>query len=274
MKNTVKKIVIPVVIAAIIIVICFSCGRASADNRDMFVRIWESFTLAFIENDGWVMLLNGLLATVLLTAITLMLGFILGTAVFVLIYCGNKIADVVFKWVRRFLITLPFTTFLFICFYLLFIRSMDRPMIAAGFALTVLWASTVCSALLLATDRVPKGQAEAAQAMGYTRMQTLRYIIMPQAMPGIMELFEDEMVSHMKETSVVGMISAIDLQKAIDIITLKTSEPAMPIIVVSVMYLLLGFLLVSLARRMGRISLSRNRSSEKILSDVKKGVLG
>ena len=147
-------------------------------------------------------------------------------------------------------------------------------MIAAGFALTVLWASNVCSKVCTVVDEISPGQTEAAKAMGYSRNQILRYIIMPQAVPEIMRIFEEEVIAHINATSLVGMISAVDLQKVIDILTQKTNEPAMPIIIASAMYLLLGFLLSSLVTMIGKKCTVRNRSAEKILSDVRKGVLG
>ena len=86
---------------------------------------------------------------------------------------------------------------------------------------------------------VSSGQEEAAKMLGLNYVQTMRYIIMPQAMRNIMPALGNEFITLLKETSVAGYIGIAELTKASDIIASRTYDYFFPLFIVAIIYLIL-----------------------------------
>ena len=81
------------------------------------------------------------------------------------------------------------------------------------------------------------GQFEAGRSLGFNYVQTMRYIIMPQAFKNVLPALGNEFIVLLKETSVAGYIALQDLTKAGDIIRSRTYDAFMPLIAVALIYL-------------------------------------
>ena len=86
---------------------------------------------------------------------------------------------------------------------------------------------------------IGNGQFEAGRSLGFNYLQTMRYIIMPQAFKNVLPALGNEFIVLLKETSVSGYIALQDLTKGGDIIRSRTYSPFMPLMAVAVIYLLL-----------------------------------
>jgi polar amino acid transport system substrate-binding protein len=93
---------------------------------------------------------------------------------------------------------------------------------------------------------VDKGQTEAGIAIGFTKIKTFAYIIMPQAAQRILPVYKGEVISLVKMTSIVGYIAVQDLTKASDIIRSRTFDAFFPLIMVAVLYFIIAWLLMIL----------------------------
>ncbi|OPZ90527.1 MAG: putative glutamine ABC transporter permease protein GlnM [Firmicutes bacterium ADurb.Bin419] len=117
------------------------------------------------------------------------------------------------------------------------------------------YASETIRAGIAAID---KGQMEAGRSLGLSYGQTMRYVILPQAIKNILPALGNECIALLKETSVAGYIALEDLTKGGDIIRSRTYEAFMPLIAVALIYLL-----IVIAMTMGLKSLERRlRRSE------------
>ena len=90
---------------------------------------------------------------------------------------------------------------------------------------------------------VDDGQFEAARSLGLNYGQTMRSVIMPQAIKNILPALGNEFISLLKETSISGYIGLIDLTKGGDIIRSTTFEALLPLITVALIYLVLVLIL-------------------------------
>jgi His/Glu/Gln/Arg/opine family amino acid ABC transporter permease subunit len=72
---------------------------------------------------------------------------------------------------------------------------------------------------------VDKGQTEAGRALGLTQIGTLRLIVLPQAIKNILPALCNEAIAVLKETSIVGLVSVVDLTRAGDLIRSRTMSP-------------------------------------------------
>lgn len=98
------------------------------------------------------------------------------------------------------------------------------------------------------------GQTEAGRSLGLTHAQTMRHIIMPQAMKNILPALANEFIVLIKETAVIGMVSNIDLVGAARKVQSLTYDFSVPLISAAVIYYivikLLSMLLNALEERM------------------------
>jgi polar amino acid transport system permease protein len=84
---------------------------------------------------------------------------------------------------------------------------------------------------------VEEGQTEAAKALGMTRMQTLRHIVLPQAMRVIIPPTGNETISMLKYTSLVSVIAVLELTYAVQLIYSQSFQQIPLLIVASIWYL-------------------------------------
>lgn len=95
---------------------------------------------------------------------------------------------------------------------------------------------------------VDKGQMEAARSIGFTRGQSMRYIVLPQALRNILPALGNEFVVVIKESSVLSVISITELMRSTDIVKAAIYRPFEPLIVTACIYFVLTF---SLTRILG-----------------------
>ena len=95
---------------------------------------------------------------------------------------------------------------------------------------------------------IPKGQMEAGRSLGFSYLQTMTRIIMPQAIKNVIPTLLNEVITLLKETSVAGYIALEDLTKGGDIIRSRTYSAFMPLIAVALIYLVMVLILERLVR--------------------------
>ena len=91
-------------------------------------------------------------------------------------------------------------------------------------------------------------QYEGARALGYSKNQTLFSILLPQATKHIFPRYKSEIVSLIKETSIVGYIAVSDLTKMSDIVRNRTYEAFFPLISTAVIYFTITGLLITVVK--------------------------
>ncbi len=120
------------------------------------------------------------------------------------------------------------------------------------------YMSEIVRAGILSVD---EGQGEAAQALGMTRIQTLRRIVLPQAMRVIIPPTGNETISMLKTTSLVSVIAYSELLYSVQLVYAQNYKTIPLLIVASLWYLLFTSVLsigqYFLERRFGRGSSSR-----------------
>lgn len=111
------------------------------------------------------------------------------------------------------------------------------PAIAGLIALGANCTAYVAEIVRAGVNAVPLGQWNGAQALGYTKMQTARWIVGPQALKNILPTLVNEIVTLVKESSVLSMIGVVELTRVALNLSAKTLEPLTIYLGVSVMYL-------------------------------------
>lgn len=203
-------------------------------------------------------ILHGLVLTLVLTALSMTVGIVLGILVAVMRLSSNRVlsttawsytwffrgtpvyAQLFFWYFLSFLFKsisfgIPFTH---VAFYHLNTVSFFTPFRAALVAFGLnegAYMSEIARSGLMAVD---EGQVEAASSLGMTRAQTLRLVILPQAMRVIIPPTGNEVISMLKTTSLAAAISVVELLGAATQISNANYQPMPLLIVAGIWYLI------------------------------------
>ena len=118
--------------------------------------------------------------------------------------------------------------------------------IAALIAVSLNSAAYVAEIIRSGIQSVDKGQWEASRSLGLSNSQTMRYIILPQAVKNILPALGNEFVTLIKETAVASTIGVLDLMHASKIVQSGSYKAFEPLVIVAVIYFILTFTLSKL----------------------------
>ena len=118
--------------------------------------------------------------------------------------------------------------------------------LAALIAASLNSAAYVAEIIRSGIQSVEKGQTEASRSLGLTSNQTMRHIIMPQAVKNILPAMGNEFVTLIKETSVASTIGVADLMYASKIVQSTSFQPFDPLVIVAGIYFVFTFSLSQL----------------------------
>jgi len=139
---------------------------------------------------------------------------------------------------------IPVVVLLMLIFYVVFASLNISPLLVAVLAFGMNFAAYVSEMFRSGIESIDRGQSEAGIAMGFTRAQTFRFIVLPQMIQRILPVYKGEFISMVKMTSIVGYIAVQDLTKASDIIRSRTFDPFFPLIMVAVLYFVIAWVLL------------------------------
>lgn len=203
----------------------------------------------FIEEDRYMMLVDGFKNTMLITICALLIGVVIGSTIAIIKFFAedNKklrplelICDFYVTAIRG----IPVVVLLLI-FYFLILRAADgivTGIVAFGINSGAYMAEIVRSGI----QAVDKGQMEAARSLGMNKMQAMMRVIMPQAVKNILPAIGNEMIALLKETSVAGYVAVQDLTRAANLIRNNTYDAFNPLMVTAIVYLGLVVILTQL----------------------------
>lgn len=227
-----------------------------------FELFWKSVSKPAFYNR----ILDGLTNTLLIAAIGFLIGFVLGTVLAVTkLLPQNKKRFKVLSKLSDFYVAVfrgtPIVVQLLVAYYFLLplmgVKASGLSVCEVVFGLNS--AAYVCEIMRSGILSVDKGQTEAGRSVGLTYTQTMFRIVFPQAIKNILPTLGNELITLVKETSVVSFVGAIDLFTAFQYIGSKNYEYMMPYLAMAVIYILLIVILTFLIKLLER----RLRASDK-----------
>src|SRR5882672_3747406 len=99
---------------------------------------------------------------------------------------------------------------------------------------------------------VPRGQVEAATAVGLTGAQTMRFVVLPQAIRNMVPAMVTQMIVLFKDTSLASIIGYMDLTKAAQIVNNREIKPFQLYLFIAVVYFVFTYSMSLFARRFER----------------------
>ena len=238
------------------------------DGPQFLDGIRDSFYKTFIKEERWKLFAQGIGTTLLITVCSVAFGTLFGFAVFMLCRHGNPLANRAMNAFGGFIHGIPTVVFLMILSFVIFANSSHITAISIlGF--TLIFGCSMFDMLKVGNNAVHRGQGEAAKALGYSDTQSFFRILLPQAAQHFLPIYKNDVISLIKETSVVGYIAVMDLTKVGDLVRSRTYQAFFALIAVAIVYFILEWVLVSLVTRVQIKIDPKRRSREKILEGIK-----
>ncbi|MBE7090675.1 MAG: amino acid ABC transporter permease [Clostridiales bacterium] len=227
-------------------------------------HLWEKFKLQVFEQGGYHTILDGLKNTLIIAIGGFIIGIILGAVLAILqLLPNNKVTKVLRGFAKGYVGVFrgtPIVVQLLLGWYVL------KPILGIRSASALLWGmvifgmnsgayvSEIIRGGILSVD---KGQMEAGRSLGLSYMKTMFKIVLPQAFKNSLPSLGNELIAIVKETSVAGFISVVDLQVAF-----KQQDTAYNPIICYLMLALVYIVLVLLFTALIKLIERRMRASD------------
>jgi ABC-type amino acid transport system permease subunit len=146
------------------------------------------------------------------------------------------------QWFVATIHDVPAVVLMMFFYYVIFSASLNG-IVVSIIALGVYTSGTLTKIFKIHIKQVGKEQYEAGRMLGFTSKQIYRLIVLPQAVKSMLPLVVGEMKVLLRATSYAGYIAQKDLVKAVDSIRAQTEDVFIPLLFVSLLYLLLSWMI-------------------------------
>lgn len=224
---------------------------------DLLAYLKQAVYFSLIYEDRYRLVLSGLRITLVLTIASFALGTLLGMALCAGMGSRRSPVRRICNLFTRILVNLPPLVLLMLFAYLILAGSGLGALTIAIITFTIKCAAHNAQIFRSAVDSVAPGEVEAARTLGFSKWQAFFRVVFPQAVTQAMPLYKTQFILTMQDTSVVSLLAIPDLTRSVTIISSRTLDPIVTLIITTVVYLVLGALanvLLSRADRKTHIS--------------------
>lgn len=226
----------------------YMTNAANAMNDDSgFISKYGSFFL------------KGIKITILISLIGVALGSILGAFVALMKLSKTKIISWIASIYIEILRGTPMLVQVFIVFFgITAALGLDISALVCGTIALVINSSAYIAEIIRAgINAVDKGQMEAARSLGLNYRQTMKSVIMPQAIKNILPALGNEFVTLIKESSIVSTIGVGEIMFNAQVVQGISFDPFTPLLVAAALYFVLTFVLTRIMNMIeGRLNAS------------------
>ena len=203
-----------------------------------FGRLMEIFP--FFLTGMWMTIKVAFLSLIICT----ILGFIFG----MMRASNNLILKRIIGGYVAFARGTPFVVQIFIVFFIFPEWGLQLdPFPAALVAMAIMGSAFICEIVASGIASISKGQWEASASSGLTKIQQLRFVIVPQAMKVILPPLVGQYVLLIKDTSVVSVIGVMDLTRVGWVTVMRIPEGLMVFALVGLLYFAISYPLILLS---------------------------
>ena len=198
----------------------------------------------------WQMFGEGFLLTIEVAALALILALVLGTIFGVISTSNNKIMRGIARVYVEFFQNTPLVIQVFFLYNGLAIAGLRLSVFLIGvLGVGIYHGAYVSEVVKAGITSIPVGQVEAAKSQGFTYVQYMRYIILPQTVKIVLPPLTNQAVNLIKNTSVLAMISGFDLMYMADSWASSSLDYGPSYVFAGFLYFMLCFPLATWARR-------------------------
>lgn len=237
------------------IVECFTLNNYDSKKPDTSIpavkwlnSIKHEFERNFLEKDNgrprYMYIFDGLKNTILVTLASLLIGIVIGFIVAVIRVTNETTGALDFgAWICKLYLSVmrgtPLMIQLLIIYFVVLlpagVGSIPSAIVCFGLN-SGAYVSEIVRGGIMSVD---KGQMEAGRSLGFTYIQTMYHIVLPQAFKAVLPSLANEFITLLKETSVAFYIGVADLTLGGLKIRSITYSSFMPLVAIAIVYLIL-----------------------------------
>ncbi len=223
----------------------------------MLVNFSQQLYRNIIQNDRWMLYVEGFRNTLVITLGAAVIGIVLGALVAICkVYARHNhrlrpldlLCDLYLTVIRGTPVMVQLLIFAFVIFAS---APMSMNIVVAILAFGINSGAYVAEIVRAGILAVGPGQSEAGRSLGLTNNMTMRYIVLPQAIKNILPALANEAIVLLKETAVVGYIAIGDITYMAAMIRSRTFE-AVPLLLTALVYLAVVMLMTWGLRKLER----------------------
>jgi len=213
--------------------------------------IKEELYKTLIYDDRYKLILEGLKNTIIIALGAAVIGLLLGFIISLIRdnYEKNNKLPILNFICRTYVLVIrgtPVLLQLMIIYYIIFKSVNINPIVVGIVAFGLNSAAYVSEIVRSGLQAINIGQLEAGLSLGMSYRQTMTYVILPQVVHNIVPALGNEIITLVKETSVIGYIGVMELTKSSDIIASRTYDYFFPLIIIALIYLTITTLMSKL----------------------------
>ncbi len=217
--------------------------------NDLVGRGIAQFHTTFIAENRWQIILSGLCVTAIITTSAGLFGMLVGIISVFVQHDGPRWAQRLVRLFQAMVGRMPVVVVLMALYYIVFGSVNVSGTFVAILTFTLAFGAVSGRIMWKAIENLGPSQEESGLALGYTKDQVLRKILLPQAATAFMPQLANLYVTLFKDTSIVGYIAVQDLTRASDFIRSRTMDAFFPIVSTAIIYFLISLFLTWLLRR-------------------------
>lgn len=223
---------------------------------DWFHSVWDKIVASFITADRWKLYIRGLGITIEVAVFAALIGIVIGTVLAFMKLSVKKdgrptilthIANIYIDVIRG----TPSMLQLLIMWFVV-LASCKNGILVASLTFGINSGAYVAEIVRAGILAVEKGQTEAGRSLGLNQVQTMRYIVIPQAFKNVLPPLGNEFIVLLKETAIVGYVGMSDLTRVANQLTSTVFDAFTPLIGAAVIYFIIIKILTKLLERLER----------------------
>ena len=216
----------------------------------------NGFARNFITEDRYLFIVNGFFTTIQITFFAVLLGICVGFLIAMIRATHHKtgklqLPNYIYKLYLTLIRGTPTMVQLLILNFIVF-ASMNNKIMVAILAFGINSGAYVAEIVRSGIMSIDKGQMEAGRSLGFHYIQSMFYIVLPQAFKNVLPALGNEMIVLLKETAISGYIAIQDLTKGGDIIRSRTYDAYFPLLTVAAIYLMIVMIMTYFVNRLER----------------------
>ena len=263
-----RNVLLSVVFTVLLALLLWWVWLMMDEKNQLEWDLWEPFT----TGEAWTTyLLPGLANTLKAAAISMVIALPLGAFFGIARMSDHRWVRLPAAWVVEFFRAIPVLLLMLFAneFYDRWtdVSSEQRPLYAVVTGLVLYNASVLAEVVRAGILSLPKGQSEAAMAVGLRKSQTMRTILLPQAVTAMLPAIVSQLVVIVKDTALGGvMIGFTELLNARQTLAAFYANVIPSFIVVALIYIVLNFILTSFASWLEKRLRRSKKSTGAVLS--------
>lgn len=220
---------------------------------EWILKLAKDFNTAFIVDNRWKYLLEGVENTLILTFFALILGVVLGVVIAAIRTTYDKQYAQMNNGVGKFLLCIlnaiskiyltvirgtPAMVQILIIFFII-MASSNNKMLCGIIAFGINSGAYVAEIIRGGIMSIDEGQTEAGRSLGFNYVQTMWFIVLPQTFKNILPALANEFIVLLKETAIAGYVGVTDLTRGANIIRGITYQSFWPLLAIAGIYLVM-----------------------------------